>query len=318
MRDFVISIVAVVILAAGCENKSTQPTSPDNLLVVGYLLNGNAHRVDGRVARQVTDIIYFSVEPSATGSVDSSRIKQADIDYLSELKDEHGFRLLLAVGGWGRSEFFSQMASDESSRKKFISELRHICLENNFDGIDYDWEFPDTAEQKRSYDQLIIETSQAVKKDGLIVTTALSPWQKLSDEAYQALDRIHIMAYDQGARHSTYETAVECVAKFIAQSIPRSKLCMGVPFYGRKIDETDRSITYRQFVETHQLPADTDEIDGYYFNGIDTIKRKTRYCLDENLGGVMIWELGQDTSDDMSLLRAIDHVRTAGKASADK
>ena len=46
-----------------------------------------------------------------------------------------------------------------------------------------------------------------------------------------------------------------------------------------------------------------------YYNGVDTIAAKTRYAR-ENLGGIMIWELTQDTSDpDRSLLRTI------GKAS---
>ena len=47
-----------------------------------------------------------------------------------------------------------------------------------------------------------------------------------------------------------------------------------------------------------------------YYNGVDTITEKTRYAK-ENLGGIMIWELTQDTSDpDRSLLQAIG--RTAG------
>ncbi len=43
-----------------------------------------------------------------------------------------------------------------------------------------------------------------------------------------------------------------------------------------------------------------------YYNGVDTITEKTLYAK-ENLGGIMIWELTQDTSDPgRSLLRAID------------
>lgn len=43
----------------------------------------------------------------------------------------------------------------------------------------------------------------------------------------------------------------------------------------------------------------------YGFDGVDTITEKTRYAK-ENLGGIMIWELTQDTSDPgWSLLQAI-------------
>lgn len=42
-----------------------------------------------------------------------------------------------------------------------------------------------------------------------------------------------------------------------------------------------------------------------YYNGVDTIAEKTRYAQ-ENLGGIMIWELTQDTADwEKSLLQAI-------------
>ena len=45
-----------------------------------------------------------------------------------------------------------------------------------------------------------------------------------------------------------------------------------------------------------------------YYNGVDTIVEKAQYAK-ENLGGIMIWELTQDTSDpDRSLLQAIGSV----------
>ncbi|HPA42262.1 MAG TPA: hypothetical protein PKV69_09635, partial [Candidatus Hydrogenedentes bacterium] len=48
-----------------------------------------------------------------------------------------------------------------------------------------------------------------------------------------------------------------------------------------------------------------DEVGGFYFNNADTLRRKTRYALEERLAGVMIWELSMDTRDDTSLLKAI-------------
>lgn len=30
------------------------------------------------------------------------------------------------------------------------------------------------------------------------------------------------------------------------------------------------------------------------FNGIDTMEKKVRYSMDKKIGGVMIWEVGQD------------------------
>ena len=53
----------------------------------------------------------------------------------------------------------------------------------------------------------------------------------------------------------------------------------------------------------------TDEIDHFAFNGRSTIKAKTRYAHQQGLTGIMIWELGQDTTDEKtSLLGAIGEV----------
>lgn len=62
--------------------------------------------------------------------------------------------------------------------------------------------------------------------------------------------------------------------------------------------------------ETRGLPACKGDHASYngmdvYYNGPDTIADKTRYAI-ENLGGVMVWELTQDTTvADKSLLQAI-------------
>ena len=51
--------------------------------------------------------------------------------------------------------------------------------------------------------------------------------------------------------------------------------------------------------------SSVDEVDGIYFNGMDTVQRKTCYAISENIGGVMVWELAHDTLDETSLLQRI-------------
>lgn len=50
---------------------------------------------------------------------------------------------------------------------------------------------------------------------------------------------------------------------------------------------------------------DADEAGGWYFNGIGTMRAKTRFAQTRKLRGVMLWELGQDSADETSLLRAV-------------
>ena len=62
---------------------------------------------------------------------------------------------------------------------------------------------------------------------------------------------------------------------------------------------------YADLLRDHAPAPAQDEAGGFYFNNTETLRRKTRYALDEGLAGVMIWELSMDTRDDTSLFKAI-------------
>jgi GH18 family chitinase len=114
------------------------------------------------------------------------------------------------------------------------------------------------------------------------------------------------MSYDHSGRHSTYEQALSDVTNFRSRGIAADILCLGVPFYGRGINNRELTVNYGQIVADHYPAAEVDEIDGIYFNGRGTIARKTNLALDTGLRGIMIWEIGQDAPGLFSLLMTIN------------
>lgn len=84
------------------------------------------------------------------------------------------------------------------------------------DGIDIDWEFPQ-EEEWDSFSLLLVQLKQLLSSQPqpIALSVALYPQQnQLNTEAMQALDRIHLMAYDQFDQqgfHSTLQTAQEAV-----------------------------------------------------------------------------------------------------------
>ena len=115
------------------------------------------------------------------------------------------------------------------------------------------------------------------------------------------------MAYDggDGERHSQYQFAVDCGTYWReTRGLPAHKVVLGVPFYTRP-----GWADYGTIVAAVPEASARDHVlyNGMEvcYNGVDTIAEKTRYAR-EHLGGIMIWELTQDTAGrEKSLLQAI-------------
>jgi len=294
------SIVGIVLLLAGRVVFAFD--------VIGYSMNPASPIVQEHASKHITDLVYFSVEPAPDGSIDMRGVSAEGFDAVQELISEREIRVHLAVGGWGRSDHFAEACETEGSRAILIQALVDLCGQHGLSGVDYDWEFPKSAEEYDLFSALIVESKKVLQSEGLALTAAISPWQKFGPEVYASLDRVHLMSYDFNNKHSTLEDAKEAADDFLAQGVPAQKLFLGVPFYGRKIDEAEQSITYKNLMNLHDLTPDRDEVDGFYFNGQTTISSKVQFAMERELGGVMIWELGQDVTDHRSLVMTIDRI----------
>ena len=127
--------------------------------------------------------------------------------------------------------------------------------------------------------------------------------------------------------------------KITIEEIARKKpdqIVIGAAFYGRawKGVTPEQNGLYQRnggsyigWSAYHQIREKFEEKNGfirywdevakapYLFNSTDSIfvsyddtasvKLKTKYAIDNNLGGIMFWELGNDTKEDNSLLDAI-------------
>ena len=87
---------------------------------------------------------------------------QGNFNQLKKLKAKHpNLKILLSLGGWTYSKYFSDVAKTAASRQKFVSSCISMFLDGNipasggfggpgtaagiFDGFDIDWEYPGAA-----------------------------------------------------------------------------------------------------------------------------------------------------------------------------
>lgn len=276
--------------------------------VVGYLPHYRGDVFRREQAKHLTDLILFSVEPKPDGTLDESRLPAKFVASVQRKTAETDVRKLVTVGGWGKSTAFATVTAQSELRERLVRNLSKLCDRHDLDGIDVDWEHPTSEEEHAAFARFLHQLREALGPHGRLVTVAMAPWKPLSDEALSAVDRIHLMTYDNGGRHSTLDLAFDSVDRLLDRGIPAEKICLGIPFYGRPFEGPfGETTTYAEIVSRSTLRPSDNEANGIYFNGPELVARKVRLARRLGLGGVMIWELGQDVADPQrSLLNAID------------
>jgi chitinase len=164
------------------------------------------------------------------------------------------------------------------------------------------------------------ELGQALRKTGRGLSTAVVAMGDESGihirkEVFASIDFLNIMAYDcnwgkKAESHSTFGAADSSLDYWLKRGCPREKAVLGLPFYGRNPEVPYRDLALRE-KDGHLK----DRIGEVFYNGIPTIMKKTGLAMDK-AGGVMIWEVTQDTFDSTSLLSAIHATVTARRAPA--
>lgn len=273
-----------------------------SFIVAGYLPDYQLDRWSGP-ADSLTDLIYFGLTLSNDGRFEPTALSKKHAKLLKEKKTAAGHRLLFALGGWNKSAGFAKLTADARLREQFIEAAKTFCLEHGFDGIDYDWEHPQGEQEIKSYALLLQETHKAFAPHKLIVTVALASWQDLGQDAYAAVDRVHLMSYDHDFPQATLEKSTADVERLLKAGCPANKIVLGIPFYGR--NQEGQAQSYAKLTKVEAVKNGTDIVNGFAINGPATVAAKVQLAREKKLAGIMIWELAQDGPGDQSLLRTI-------------
>jgi GH18 family chitinase/glycerophosphoryl diester phosphodiesterase len=136
---------------ANIQAAGTDPNSPTNY--------------DGASDAYADYQMGFTSANSVDGSTDQwGQALEGNFNQLRELKAKYpNLKVLLSIGGWTYSKFFSDVAATQASRQKFVSSCINLYINGNlpvlstspaggtgaaagiFDGIDIDWEYPASA-----------------------------------------------------------------------------------------------------------------------------------------------------------------------------
>src|SRR6266540_3059519 len=257
--------------------------------------------------------------PSWSGSVNGIQRavdNPSKLSSLVSLSHANNVKVSISVGGWnnGDDSAFEALAANGTGRTTFVNSIVNLINQYGLDGVDVDWEYPDPGASGDNFSLLMQQLSSAMHSRGKLLTAAVVSDGYTAGGVQPAVfgyvDWLNIMAYDGGSPHANYDWAINSVNFWKSRGLPASKAVFGVPFYSRP-----NYYTYAQLVTMDPANANRDctWVSGVQqcYNGVPTIKRKTQWAM-AYAGGMMNWELSQDTTGSTSLVTAIYDTATAG------
>ncbi|KAJ2159827.1 hypothetical protein GGF46_002718, partial [Coemansia sp. RSA 552] len=249
-------------------------------IIVGYYetWKNTAEDVDPKVFGDYTYInIAFGI-PQADGSIQFPDGEDWMPDTISQMH-EAGANVLVSLGGWTGSQYFSGIVADEAASETFITNIVTMMKDKELDGIDIDWEYPgkegakcntfDAAADSENFLKFLQALRTAIDAEypgeqAKIITAAVGvePWysngQPMTDlsEYAEVVDFVHLMAYDimGGFSETTGPNAPllpdpngsaisfsTAIDAWTGAKWPPEKMTAGLAFYGHSMTITGGS-----------------------------------------------------------------------------
>ena len=179
------------------------------------------------------------------------------------VEDAHkaGVRVLISLGGWGWDKQFAAIVSKPEAEDRYVKSILAIVDEFDYDGIDLDWEYPDTREEVVGFERLSRRFRKQLDELGqkkgrhLFQTMAASsnpPTLKwlTNDVLLETMDWVNVMTYDYAGDWTPYAghhsplfasskqpgtpRSTELTLKYLVdRGLPAQKLAVGLPLYGK-------------------------------------------------------------------------------------
>ena len=304
--------------------------------VIGYIpaykgLQAVANKTD---FTKLTHLNLSFLNPNASGAITSNGTpvcmeggNASELNYVVQKAHQNNVKVLISLAGGvipgcsGNWETLLQPAN----RQNLVNNLLQFVSDFNLDGIDVDIEgvILTNIDNAGNYTPFIQALSNGLKPAGKLLTTATASYNggMVPTSSLTYFEFVNIMSYDAigpgwgtpGIEHSSYDQAVANINTWKARGLTKNKLVLGVPFYGYGFGNYGGSYTISDIINQYGVSALQQDVIGSVcvgcsyitYNGIPTIRNKTRLALQEGTG-VMIWELSQDATGSNSLLAAIN------------
>jgi GH18 family chitinase len=333
-----LALVAVALLFASCKkvlvtNEETNGLSTKrsvtnikallpggNTRTVGYFsthTTGNADWgkwIDSINVEQYSDVILAFINPDASGNFTlTPSITQA-------ITKSHNAGVSRVFFGIASSSPTSDVSNQvNNNRANFISNIRKFLTNNNLEGVDLDFEGSGLIS---NFNPFVIQLADTLNLYSKKISVAIARWQanSISAAAYNRIDYLNVMSYDNGSQtspgpHSSFSSFTTDFTTFKPKmGNNSSKINMGIPAYAwQYVNGTlNNQVGYGGIVGLYPTanavnyysPNPTTK---WYYDGFPMIRQKIPYCQQQGIGGIMIWHVMADSRGNKSLIKFINY-----------
>lgn len=292
-----------------------------NFKVIGYY-SGDLfdEPLENLQTDKLTHVIYAFLIPEKDGSIVELK-KPEQLKQLVAQAHNDGAKVFIAVGGWSYEgkplqPVFEVVAASDETRRLLIENICAFVDEYNIDGVELDWEHPN-KNTIGDFEKLTIELSEALNSMNKEMTAALNgAWSKtqgpeasmvLSDKCLESYSFINVMAYDtNNTDHSPIWFSETSIDYWLNRGVDAENIVLGMPLYARPSWKQYRHLAAENPEYALVDYAPTTPLESYY-NGLNTLREKTIISLNK-AGGVMLFDVNEDTNDEYSIVSMIDNV----------
>jgi chitinase len=211
-----------------------------------------------------------------------------------------GTRVLVSLGGGGGDQSVIARFKDAGNIDELVDKLDQLVSKHKLDGADIDIEDPNNLGE--NYSTFVSKTVARLHPEGKLVTAAVAQYLQdgMSDDTLHLFDFVNVMIY------TNYDDSVSALDYYSGtKSVPRSMLTLGAGFFGQ--DSKYNEYAYKDIIAADGSAWSKDQatVNGKKVNytGMESMKKLAEYS--KGFGGIMFWELSEDTTDEHSLYKVI-------------
>ncbi len=275
--------LAALTMAAGLLAPSAStaagPEATPKKVFVGYLFR-EPREIDFSL---YTHICHAFLDADRDGRLEKARyVPSRD---LTAQAHKAGVKVLISLGGWGWDEQFAAIVAHPEAENRYFHSVMEIIDQFDYDGIDLDWEYPDTKDEVLGFERLTRRFRKALDDLGrrkgrqMPVTMAASAnpgtlkWLD-TDFLLETMDWINVMTYDfagdwsdvaghnaplfASSKRRGRPISIEATMDYLLhdRGLPADRLAVGIPLYGRGFAVAEPYASTKQTPKKHAPGGD--------------------------------------------------------------